>query len=194
MEEKADQHQTIFCLSLHCSADAPPANSASLVYCSTCRWRSACRHFREFYSRQIIMYKEQCGNARAHRSAGSRANEQVTKILFTAFEQAERCKEHAAKCRSSTSNMHNWFPGVYCQESLKVEIIFAQYNSCLWLISCTLYVLVCFFAFVLRRWRAMLLAALPGNLSAHYNRQQYQSSNQPNRWMVSNIDSTHIGH
>ena len=51
-------------LSLHCSADTPPANSASLVYCSTCCWRSACRHFREFYSRQIIMYKEQCGNAR----------------------------------------------------------------------------------------------------------------------------------
>ena len=79
-------------LSLHCNANAPPA-SASLVYC-TCRWPSAYQRFREFLHQ--IMYKER-GNV--HWSAG-RANEQVTKILFTA-EQAECWKEHLAECWST---------------------------------------------------------------------------------------------
>ena len=77
------------------SANAPQA-CASLVYC-TCTWPSACSHFREFSTADNVQRAGQCALA-----CSGRANEQVTKILFTA-DQLHCWKEHTGQVSKHNS-------------------------------------------------------------------------------------------
>jgi len=82
-------------LDQRCSANAPPA-CASLVYC-TCTWPSACPRFREFSTADNVQRAGQCAL-----ECGGRANEQVTKILFTA-DQLDCWEEHTGQVSKHNS-------------------------------------------------------------------------------------------